>query len=64
MLCCLSVLLLCDCIQVIFTTMIDKVIAFVTWPPFYLLIQKGGQVTKPIIRSCENNLHIIKIKEY
>ena len=27
---------------------------FVTWPPFtYVVEQKGGQVTKPIMHGCE-----------
>ena len=29
-------------------------IGFVTWPPFtYVVVQKGGQVTKPIMHGCE-----------
>ena len=32
-------------LQGIFTTMIG----FVTWPPYIYVVQKGGQVTKPII---------------
>ena len=29
-------------------------IGFVTWPPFtYAVVQKGGQVTKPIMHGCE-----------
>ena len=40
-------------IQHIFTRMIG----FVTWLPFlYQPCYKGDQVTKPIIRTCENML--------
>ena len=29
-------------------------IGLVTWPPFtYVVVQKGGQVTKPIMHGCE-----------
>ena len=35
---------------------------FVTWQPFlYYHYYKGGQVTKQIIRSCENILYVIQI---
>ena len=43
----------CNSLQGIFTTMIG----FVTWPPYEkMIVQKGGQVTKPIIvveMSCK-----------
>ena len=48
-------------LQGIFTTMIG----FVTWPP-YKSVQKGGQVTKPIIVvkiPCKL-LYVIQVKEF
>ena len=35
-----------------------RMIGFVTWPS---LGTKGGQVTKPIIRTCENMLYCMLI---
>ena len=49
-------------LQGIFTTMIG----FVTWPPYKRLVQKGGQVTKPIIvvkMPCKL-LYVIQVKEF
>ena len=46
-------------------------IGFVTWPPFtYVVVQKGGQVTKPIMRGCEIAIllnycvHVFEVKGF
>ena len=47
-------------LQHIFTNMIG----FVTWPPFHtIIINKGGQVTKPIIfvKLCCKPLYVIQV---
>ena len=39
-------------------------IGFVTWPPFHtIIINKGGQVTKPIIvvKICYKLLYVIQV---
>ena len=51
-------------LQGIFTTMIG----FVTWPPYIqkMIVQKGGQVTKPIIvvkMPCKL-LYVIQVKGF
>ena len=39
-------------------------IGFVTWPPFFALLYKGGQLTKPIIvvKICYKLLYVIHKK--
>ena len=37
-------------------------IGFVTWPPFtYVIVQKGGQVTKPIMHGCEIAIYPVEL---
>ena len=39
-------------------------IGFVTWPPFHtIIINKGGQVTKPImvVKICYKLLYVIQV---